>query len=350
MRIAQVAPLTESVPPKLYGGTERVVAHLTDALVAMGHEVTLFASGDSKTSATLAPMHPCALRFDPSLRDAMAPPFLMMEQLARRAHEFDVLHCHLDYWPFSLLTRLGTPFLNTMHGRLDLAELGPIYESFPDVPLVSISDAQRRPLPNANFIGTVHHGLPADLLRPRPVEPRYLAFLGRICPEKNPDRAINIARHCGIPLKLAAKVDRVDRDYHERVIRARLDGRLVDHIGEISDGEKADFLSGALALLLPIEWPEPFGLVMIEAMACGTPVIAFNAGSVPEIVEHGVTGFIVRNEAEACEAISRLPELSREVIRARFEERFTAERMAEDYVSLYRRIAARRRPALRLVN
>ena len=349
MRIAQVAPLTESVPPKLYGGTERVVAYLTDALVAMGHDVTLFASGDSETRAKLAPMHRCALRFDPSLRDAMAPPFLMMEQLARRAHEFDVLHCHLDYWPFSLLTRLGTPFLNTMHGRLDLAELGPIYDCFPDVPLVSISDAQRRPLPNANFIGTVHHGLPADLLRPRPVRPRYLAFLGRICPEKNPDRAINIAQRTGIPLKIAAKVDRVDRAYHDAVISPRIDGRLIDHIGEISDGEKADFLCGALALLLPIEWPEPFGLVMIEAMACGTPVIAFNAGSVPEIVEHGVTGFIVRNEAEACEAIKRLPELSREVIRARFEERFTVERMARDYVALYRGIAARTRPALRLV-
>jgi glycosyltransferase involved in cell wall biosynthesis len=349
MRIAQIAPLTESVPPKLYGGTERVVAFLTDALVAMGHDVTLFASGDSVTSARLEPMCPRALRFDPGLRDAMAPHFLMLEQVASRAAEFDVLHCHLDYWPFSVFSRLATPFLTTLHGRLDLPELKPLYGCFEDVPLVSISDAQRRPLPDANFIATVQHGLPAGLLLPRPVRPGYLAFLGRICPEKCPDRAIEIARRTGIPLKMAAKVDRVDVEYHETVIRPLIDGRLVEHIGEIGDAEKADFLSGAQALLLPIDWPEPFGLVMIEAMACGTPVIAFNAGSVPEIIEDGVTGFVVSNTAEACQAVARLPELSRAVIRARFEQRFTAERMAEDYVGLYRRLAVRRRPALRVV-
>ena len=349
MRIAQIAPLTESVPPKLYGGTERVVAFLTDELVAMGHDVTLFASGDSITSAKLEPMHPRALRFDAALRDAIAPHLLMLEQVAARAEEFDVLHCHLDYWPFSLFSRLATPFLTTLHGRLDLAELRPIYRCFDSVPLVSISDAQRRPLPEANFVGTVYHGLPADLLRPRPVRQGYLAFLGRICPEKCPDRAIEIARRTGIPLKMAAKVDRVDTDYHEAVVRPLIDGRLVEHIGEIGDGEKSDFLSGALALLLPIDWPEPFGLVMIEAMACGTPVIAFNAGSVPEIVEDGVTGFVVNSMAEACQAVRRLPELSRAVIRARFEQRFTSERMAEDYVGLYRRLAVRRRPALRVV-
>jgi glycosyltransferase involved in cell wall biosynthesis len=349
MRIAQIAPLTESVPPKLYGGTERVVAFLTDELVAMGHDVTLFASGDSVTNAKLEAMHPQALRFDTGLRDAIAPHMLMLEQVASRADEFDVLHCHLDYWPFSLFSRLDTPFLTTLHGRLDLPELKRVYGCFEDVPLVSISDAQRRPLPDANFIATVQHGLPADLLRPRPVRPGYLAFLGRICPEKCPDRAIEIARRTGIPLKIAAKVDRVDVEYHEKVIRPLIDGRLVEHIGEIGDAEKADFLSGAQALLLPIDWPEPFGLVMIEAMACGTPVIAFNAGSVPEIIEHGVTGFVVSNMAEACEAVTRLPELSRAVIRARFEQRFTAERMAEDYVGLYRRLAVRRRPALRVV-
>jgi glycosyltransferase involved in cell wall biosynthesis len=349
MRIAQVAPLTEAVPPKLYGGTERVVAFLTDALVAMGHEVTLFASGDSVTSAKLEPMHPRALRFDTGLRDAIAPHMLMLEQVASRADEFDVLHCHLDYWPFSLFSRLATPFLTTLHGRLDLPELKPIYRCFDEVPLVSISDAQRRPLPEANFVATVHHGLPTDLLLPRPVRPGYLAFLGRICPEKCPDRAIEIARRTGIPLKMAAKVDRVDAEYHETLIRPMIDGKHIEHIGEIGDAEKADFLSGAQALLLPIDWPEPFGLVMIEAMACGTPVIAFNAGSVPEVIEDGVTGFVVSNMAEACQAVERLPELSRAVIRARFEQRFSAERMAEDYVGLYRRLAVRRRPALRVV-
>ncbi len=349
MRIAQIAPLTESVPPRLYGGTERVVSFLTDELVAMGHDVTLFASGDSVTTAKLAPMHPKALRFDSGLRDFMAPHLLMLEHVAARADEFDVLHCHLDYWPFSLFSRLATPFLTTLHGRLDLPELKPIYSYFDDVPLVSISDAQRRPLPDANFIATVHHGLPADLLLPRPVRPEYLAFLGRICPEKCPDRAIEIARRTGIPLKMAAKVDRADVEYHASTIRPLIDGTLVEHIGEIGDAEKADFLSGAKALLLPIDWPEPFGLVMIEAMACGTPVIAFSAGSVPEIIEDGVTGFVVSNMTEACEAVSRLPELSRAVNRARFEQRFTAERMAEDYVGLYRRLAVRRRPALRVV-
>ena len=349
MRIAQIAPLTEAVPPKLYGGTERVVSFLTEELVAMGHDVTLFASGDSVTSAKLEAMHPTALRFDTGLRDAIAPHALMLEHIARRADDFDVLHCHLDYWPFSLFSRVSTPFLTTLHGRLDLPELRPLYECFDDVPLVSISDAQRRPLPDANFVATVHHGLPADLLTPRPVRPGYLAFLGRICPEKRPDRAIRIAHRTGLPMKIAAKVDRVDVEYHDSVVRRMIDGRQIEHVGEIGDAEKPDFLGGALALLLPIDWPEPFGLVMIEAMACGVPVIAFNVGSVPEIVEDGVTGFVVANEDEACAAVARLPELSREKIRARFEARFTAERMAEDYVALYRRFAAKSRPALRVV-
>ncbi len=349
MRIAQIAPLTESVPPRLYGGTERVVSFLTEQLVAMGHDVTLFASGDSRTSAELAAVWPTALRFDAGLRDAFAPHMLMIEQVSRRADEFDVLHCHLDYWPFSVLSRQDTPFLTTMHGRLDLPELRSIYDCFPDAPLVSISDAQRAPVPDAHFIATVQHGLPINLLTPRRTEPRYLAFLGRICPEKRPDRAIRIARQAGIPLKIAAKVDRVDEAYFRDTIRPMIDGHDIEMIGEINDAEKPDFLSGAIALLVPIDWPEPFGLVMIEAMACGTPVIAFNRGSVPEIVDHGVTGLIVEDEAEAVAAIRRVPSLSRAVVRRTFEQRFTAERMAEDYLALYRRLAARARPALRIV-
>jgi glycosyltransferase involved in cell wall biosynthesis len=349
MRIAQIAPLTESVPPRLYGGTERVVSFLTEQLVAMGHDVTLFASGDSRTSAELVSMWPCALRFDPSLRDAIAPHMLMLEQVCNRAHEFDVLHCHLDYWPFALFSRQATPFLTTLHGRLDLPELRPVYDCFPEVPLVSISDSQREPLPKANFVATIHHGLPEDLLTPQPVAPRYLAFLGRICPEKRPDRAIRIARQAGIPLKIAAKVDRVDEAYFREVIEPMIDGTSVELIGEISDAEKPAFLSGAIALLVPIDWPEPFGLVMIEAMACGTPVIAFNRGSVPEIIEHGVSGFIVEDEAEAVTAVGRVDDLSRRVVRRRFETRFSAERMAEDYLALYRRLAVRTRPALRVV-
>ena len=349
MRVAQIAPLTESVPPRLYGGTERVVSFLTEELVAMGHDVTLFASGDSQTTAELVEAWPCALRFDPSVRDTMAPHMLMMEEVYRRAAEFDVLHFHLDYWPFSLFGRQATPFLTTLHGRLDLPELEPIFDCFPDVSLVSISDAQRRPLPGANFIETVHHGLPETLLTPRPVEQRYLAFLGRICPEKRPDRAIRIALEAGIPLKIAAKVDRVDEAYFRDTIHPMIDGSRVELIGEINDAEKSDFLSGAVGLLVPIDWPEPFGLVMIEAMACGTPVIAFNRGSVPEIIEHGVTGYIVDDEAEAVAAVGKLGRLSRSAIRGRFERRFTARRMAEDYVSLYRRLAVKARPALRVV-
>jgi glycosyltransferase involved in cell wall biosynthesis len=349
MRIAQIAPLTESVPPRLYGGTERIVSFLTEELVAMGHDVTLFASGDSETTAELAAMWPCALRFDRTVRDVIAPHHLMLEQVSRRAGEFDILHCHLDYWPFSLFSRLDTPFITTLHGRLDLAELAPIYDCFQDAPLVSISNAQRAPLPRANFVDTILHGLPTDLLMPMDLSRGYLAFLGRICPEKRPDRAIRIARKAGLPLKIAAKVDRADQEYFDTVIRPMIDGPDIEMIGEIADSQKSAFLSGALALLMPIDWPEPFGLVMIEAMACGTPVVAWNNGSVPEIVEDGLTGFVVRDEAEAVEAVGRLDQLSAELIRWRFEERFTARRMAEQYVTLYRRMALRSRPALRVV-
>ena len=344
MRIAQIAPLTEAVPPRLYGGTERVVSFLTEQLVAMGHAVTLFASGDSRTSAELVPMWPHALRFDPDLRDVFAPHVLMLEQVYRRADEFEVIHSHLDYWPFSLFRRQSTPFVTTLHGRLDLPELGPLYGFFSDVPLVSVSDAQRLPLPEVNFVATVQHGLPEDLLIPQPVTPSYLAFLGRISPEKRPDRAIRIARRASIPLKIAAKVDRADAPYFQDVIRPMIDGRNVELIGEITDAEKPDFLSGAIALLVPIDWPEPFGLVMIEAMACGTPVIAFNHGSVPEIVEPGVTGLIVEDETQAVAAIGQAAYLPRGRVRRRFEQRFTARRMAQDYLALYRRLVARGRP------
>ncbi len=349
MRIAQIAPLHEAVPPKLYGGTERVVSFLTEELVALGHDVTLFASGDSVTSAKLEAIWPRALRLDPAIRDPIAPHMLLMEAARAKADEFDVLHFHMDYWSFSLFGRQRTPFVTTMHGRLDLAELQPVFNTFPHVPIVSISDAQRRPLPQANYVRTVLHGLPANLLTPQPGPKDYLAFLGRIAPEKGPDRAIRIARACGIPLKIAAKVDKADQVYFDSVIRPMLSGGGVEMIGEINDAQKPEFLGGARALLMPIDWPEPFGLVMIEAMACGTPVIAFNRGSVPEIVEHGASGFIVEDETGAMSAVSRLGELSRDTVRARFDARFTAKRMAEDYLSIYRSLAAEKRGVLRAI-
>jgi glycosyltransferase involved in cell wall biosynthesis len=342
MRIAQIAPLYEAVPPRLYGGTERVVSFLTEELVALGHDVTLFASGDSVTRAELDPVWPQALRLDPSIRDQLVPNLLLLEAVRRRADEFDVMHFHMDYLPFSLFSRQPTPFVTTLHGRLDLPELHPMFRAFPDVPLVSISDSQRRPLPGANYVATVYHGLPAGLLTPVDgVRPEYLAFLGRIAPEKGPDAAIRIARACGIPLKIAAKVDTADRDYFETVIRPMLADGGVELVGEISDARKSAFLSGAVALLMPIAWPEPFGLVMIEAMACGTPVIAFNRGSVPEIIDDGVTGIIVENEAGAIAAVSRLAQLSRRKVHARFAARFTARRMAQDYVAIYHKVASR---------
>lgn len=349
MRIAQIAPLHEAVPPKLYGGTERVVSFLTEELVALGHDVTLFASGDFETSARLEAVWPRALRLDPGIRDTIAPHFLLLEAIRRQAAEFDVLHFHMDYWSFPLFTRQRTPFVTTMHGRLDLPELQPIFAAFPEVPVVSISNAQRRPLPQAHFVKTVLHGLPENLLTPQNVKPSYLAFLGRICPEKCPDRAIRIARRAGIPLKIAAKVDRADQEYFDEVIRPMLNGPGVEMIGEINDAEKPAFLSGALGLLLPIDWPEPFGLVMIEAMACGTPVIAFNRGSVPEVIDDGISGFIVEDETGALAAIKRLEQLSRRRVRQQFEARFTAQRMAEDYLAVYRGLGVERRSELRLI-
>ena len=350
MHIAQIAPLTEAIPPKLYGGTERVVHWLTEELVALGHEVTLFASGDSCTSAKLEASWPRALRLDGSIRDPNALHMLMLEHVRQRADEFDLLHFHLDYYPFSLFSRQPTPFVTTLHGRLDLPEHQPVFDTFSSAPVVSISNAQRRPLPQANWVRTIHHGLPEQLLTPQPVKPSYLAFLGRIAPEKGVDRAIRIAEHCGMPLKIAAKVDRADQEYFDEEINPLIDGPYVEYIGEITDHEKSAFLSGALALLVPIDWPEPFGLVMIEAMACGTPVIAFNRGSVPEMIEDGVTGFIVEDEEGAIGAVDRLVATVAQRIRERFEQRFTARRMAQDYLAVYRELMESAAPRLRVVS
>jgi glycosyltransferase involved in cell wall biosynthesis len=349
MHIAQIAPLTEAVPPKLYGGTERVVSWLTEELLALGHQITWFASGDSVTSARLEASWPRALRLDGSVRDPNALHMMMLERVYQRAAEFDILHFHLDYYPFSLFSRQPTPFVTTLHGRLDLPEHQPVFDTFSHIPVISISNAQRRPLPQANWVRTVHHGLPENLLKPEPIEPSYFAFLGRIAPEKGVDRAIRIAQHCGAPLKVAAKVDNVDREYFEEQILPMMKSADVDYIGEINDARKSEFLSGALALLVPIDWPEPFGLVMIEAMACGTPVIAFNRGSAPEVIEDGLTGFIVEDINGAIGAVDRLSHLSRAAIRRRFEQRFTARRMAQDYLAVYRSISDRIAPHLRLV-
>ena len=350
MHIAQIAPLYETVPPKFYGGTERVVSWLTEELITLGHEVTLFASGDSVTSARLDASWPRSLRLDGSVRDPNALHMMMLERVYQRAADFDFLHFHLDYYPFSLFSRQPIPFLTTLHGRLDLPEHQPVFDTFSTIPVVSISNAQRRPLPQANWVRTVHHGLPQDLLQPKPVKPSYFAFLGRIAPEKGVDRAIRIAQHCGMPLKVAAKVDNVDREYFEEQILPMIKSAKVDYIGEINDSQKSEFLSGAVALLVPIDWPEPFGLVMIEAMACGTPVIAFNRGSAPEVIEDGLTGFIVEDINGAIGAVDRLSLLSRERIRRRFEQRFTARRMAQDYLSAYRSMTDRIAPHLRLVS
>jgi glycosyltransferase involved in cell wall biosynthesis len=335
VRIAQVAPLYESVPPKLYGGTERVVSYLTEELVRQGHDVTLFASGDSATSAHL--VAPCArsLRLDPSAPDPIAQHILMLEQVAKNAPRFDVIHFHIDYLHYPLSRRQRVPQLTTLHGRLDLPHLPPLYEEFGEMPVVSISDAQRAPLLLARWLGTVPHGLPLDLYRYQPEPGRYLAFLGRISPEKRLDRAIEIARQVGIELRIAAKIDAADREYFREVIAPMLDGGYVEFVGEIGEHEKSAFLGDALALLFPIDWPEPFGLVMIEALACGTPVVAFPCGSVPEVIEDGHTGFLVKNVAEAAMAVEKARDLDRAECRRIFERRFSAGRMARDYVSLY---------------
>ncbi len=339
MRIAQIAPLFEAVPPKFYGGTERVVHWLTEGLVEMGHDVTLFASGDSQTSAKLDAVWPQALRLNPVV-DWNATYAMMIEHVARRAHEFDALHFHIDYWPNSVFSRLGIPFVTTMHGRLDLELFQQVFNFFPDVPMVSISNSQREPVPRLNWAGTVYHGMPKNLLNPvaNGGQGGYFAFLGRISPEKRVDRAIEIAGACGVELRIAAKIDRADQAYYDREIAHLFKQSHVNYIGEINDGQKSDFLGNAKALLVPIDWEEPFGLVMIEAMACGTPVIAFRRGSVPEVIDDGVTGFIVDTVEEAIAAAKKIDSIDRAGVRRRFEERFTNTRMAQDYVNIYQNL------------
>jgi len=339
VRIAQISPLHESVPPKLYGGTERVVHFLTEALVDLGHDVTLFASGDSTTRAELVSCVPTALRLN-KCADPIAPHVAMMEEVFSRADDFDVLHFHTDYLGYPLARRQTVPYVTTMHGRLDTPELEPIFNTFPEAPLISISDAQRAPHPRANWQGTVYHGLPADLYRMVPGPGRYLAFLGRISREKRVDRAVAIARRLGMPLKIAAKIDGKDRDYYESEIKPLFDDPLIEFVGEIGEDGKNAFLGGAAALLFPIDWPEPFGLVMIEAMACGTPVVAYRCGSVPEVMRDGVSGYVVGDLDAAVAATARAVELPRAGVRAHFEERFLAARMAEDYVAVFETMIA----------
>jgi glycosyltransferase involved in cell wall biosynthesis len=339
MRIAQVPPLYEAVPPRLYGGTERVVAHLTDALVGLGHDVTLFASADAQTRGRLAPVRDQAIRLDPApFKSDLAAHLVQLAEVRRRAAEFDVIHFHTDMVHFPMFEDMAERTLTTLHGRLDLKDLPEVYRRWRQFPLVSISDDQRKPLAFANWAATVHHGMGADTYRFSPRSQGYLAFLGRISPEKRPDRAIALATAAGRRLKMAAKVDAQDQIYFEDKIEPLMLNPLVEYVGEIGDGAKSAFLGGADALLFPIDWPEPFGLVMIEAMACGTPVIAWDCGSVPEVVDHGVTGFIVRSEAEALAAIRRLPELDRAAVRARFEERFSSFAMAKRYLEIYQRL------------
>jgi glycosyltransferase involved in cell wall biosynthesis len=341
MRIAQVTPLYEAVPPRFYGGTERVVAHLTDALVELGHDVTLFASAEAQTKARLIPVRDQAIRLDPApLKSDLAAHLSMLSEVRRRQDQFDVIHFHTDMIHFPFFEDRAARTVTTLHGRLDLKDLDEVYRRWPRFPLVSISDDQRRPLPSANWAATVQHGMAQSLYSFSPKGDGYLAFLGRISPEKRPDRAIAIAKASGRRLKIAAKVDAADRVYFEEKIAPLLDHPLIEFIGEIGDGEKSAFLGGAEALLFPIDWPEPFGLVMIEAMACGTPVIAYDCGSVPEVIEDGLTGFIVRTDAEAIAAVGRLPELDRAAIRRRFEDRFSATAMARRYIDLYDRLAA----------
>jgi glycosyltransferase involved in cell wall biosynthesis len=343
LKIGIVAPLYEAVPPKLYGGTERVVAHLADALVDLGHDVTLFASADASTKAHLVSLRDQAIRLDPHpLKSDLAAHLTMLDEVRRRADAFDVVHFHVDLLHFPFFADMASRTVTTLHGRLDIKDLAGAYQRWPEYPLVSISDSQRQPLAFANWISTVHHGLPENLYRFSPqARGGYLAFLGRISPEKRPDRAIAIAKRAGIPLKIAAKVDAVDLAYYHDVIRPMTDDPLIEYIGEIGDHQKSSFLGNALALLFPIDWPEPFGLVMIEAMACGTPVIAWNCGSVPEILRDGVTGRVVGSEDEATKAVGHVAALDRQRIRHEFERHFSSTAMANNYLRVYRRLAGR---------
>lgn len=350
MRIAQVSPLYESVPPRLYGGTERVISWLTEELVRQGHDVTLFASGDSLTNALLIPACPQALRLDSSCCDPLAHHIQLIEQVLQRKDDFDLIHFHIDYLHFPLSRREALPQLTTLHGRLDIPDLAPLYREFSEMPVVSISDSQRRPLPWINWQGTVHHGLPEDKFIPSFEGGTYLAFLGRISPEKGIDQAIEIALRAGMPLKVAAKVDRIDEDYFEARIKPLLDHELIEFVGEISDLEKNDFLGNATALLFPINWCEPFGIVLIEAMACGLPIIAYPLGSVREIIEDGVTGFLVQNVEEAVAALGNLSLIDRRNCRTVFEEHFSVQRMTDDYLTIYDRIIKPETESLALTN
>ena len=346
MKIAQIAPLAESVPPRLYGGTERIVSYLTEELVAQGHDVTLFASGDSETAARLVKCTPAALRLNPAVRDPLPHHLVMLEQVRQRAQNFDILHFHIDLMQFPLLRTIATPSVTTLHGRLDLPDLMPFYRVFNDVPLVSISEDQRAPMPPVNWVRTIHHGLPRDLYHFNPsATGGYLAFLGRISPEKRPDRAIEIATRAGLRLRIAAKVADADLAYWQAEIEPLVRANpLVDYVGEISEREKAGFLGQATALLFPIDWPEPFGLVMIEAMACGTPVIAFPCGSASEVIDHGETGFLVDSVDEAVAAVHHAARIDRAGVRAVFERRFSIERVAEDYLEVYLSLCDKGRP------
>lgn len=338
MRIAQVAPLYESVPPKLYGGTERVVSWLTEELVRLGHDVTLFASGDSLTAARLVPGCEKALRLDENCIDQLAHHVIMLDRVFSESNNFDIIHFHVDYLHFPFSRRQQVPHVTTLHGRLDLPDLVPVYRHFNDVPLISISNAQRQPLPWANWHGTVHHGLPQGSFSLGEGKGGYLAFLGRTSPEKGLDQAIGIAKRAGMPLKIAAKIDKVDVGYFQSAIKPLLDHPLIEFIGEIGYPEKDTFLGNAAGLLFPINWREPFGLVMIEAMACGTPVIAYPRGSVPEVIKEGVNGFLVSGLEDAVEAVKRIGEIDRRKCRNYFETHFNAERMAQDYLTVYRRL------------
>ncbi len=350
MRIAMVSPLYESVPPKLYGGTERVVSYLTEELVKRDHDVTLFASGDSKTQAKLIPLCSEAFRLSSCCKDPSAHHVLMVEKVFKKAHSFDIIHFNIDYIHYPLFRRCPTPHITTLHGRLDIEDHKALYREFRDMPVVSISYAQRRPLPWLNWVGNVYHGLPEGLYSFHPKPGKYLAFLGRISPEKRPDRAIKIAEMVGMKLLIAAKVDRADKDYFEDVIKPLLQSPWVEFIGEIGEKEKNKFLGEAHALLFPIDWPEPFGLVMIEAMACGTPVVAWRNGSVPEIIDSGVTGFIVESMNQAAEAVEKVEKIDRASCRRAFENRFTVSRMAKDYLKIYEKLTGgREKPLLKAV-
>ncbi len=343
LRIAQLAPLHESVPPKLYGGTERVVAYLAEELARRGHQVTLFASGDSTASVPLKPIWPVSLRLAGLSRYGHQYHLMMLNEVYRHAEDFDLIHSHLDFWNFPLARLVSTPTLATMHGRLDDTDLLPIWQSFHDIPMVSISDHQRLPLPAMNWIRTVYHGLPRNLLRYSSKAGKYLAYLGRISPEKGPDVAIEVARRAGIPLKIAAKVDENDREYFETRIKPLLSLPGVEYVGEITEKEKSEFLGNALALLFPVDWPEPFGLAMIEALACGTPVIARPCGSVPEVMRDGVTGLLAADIEHLVAAVGRVGQISRETCRTDFEARFTVEMMATNYERAYRQVLAKAR-------